>query len=109
MKPNKVSTHRNPHAVFACLRTIGLFFLSVWKLYKFCDFVFVGELTAYCMGPSKASYCELQDNHDGTFVLKIKPQEPGKHVLQVKYGGEHVNGRRQTQCPDFKQVHFPFS
>ncbi|XP_062567858.1 filamin-A-like isoform X3 [Saccostrea cucullata] len=51
-----------------------------------------GELTAYCMGPSKASYCELQDNHDGTFILKIKPQEPGKHVLQVKYGGEHVNG-----------------
>ncbi|XP_061194598.1 filamin-A-like isoform X4 [Saccostrea echinata] len=51
-----------------------------------------GELTAYCMGPSKASYCELQDNHDGTFILKIKPHEPGKHVLQVKYGGEHVNG-----------------
>ncbi|XP_078312685.1 filamin-C-like isoform X3 [Crassostrea virginica] len=51
-----------------------------------------GELTAFCMGPSKASYCELQDNHNGTFLLKIKAQEPGRHVLQVKYGGEHVNG-----------------
>ncbi|XP_056004557.1 filamin-C-like isoform X2 [Ostrea edulis] len=51
-----------------------------------------GELTAFCMGPAKASYCELQDNHDGTFVLKVKPQEPGRHVLQIKYGGEHING-----------------
>ncbi|XP_065926036.1 filamin-A isoform X4 [Magallana gigas] len=51
-----------------------------------------GELTAFCMGPSKASYCELKDNHDGTFVLKVKAQEPGRHVLQIKYGGEHVNG-----------------
>lgn len=51
-----------------------------------------GELTAFCMGPSKASYCELKDNHDGTFVLKVKAQETGRHVLQIKYGGEHVNG-----------------
>lgn len=47
------------------------------------------------MGPSKASYCELKDNHDGTFVLKVKAQETGRHVLQIKYGGEHVNG----ECP----------
>ncbi|KAK3094337.1 hypothetical protein FSP39_000435 [Pinctada imbricata] len=51
-----------------------------------------GELTAYCMGPNKAAYCELIDNKDGTFVLRIKPLEVGRHVLQVKYGGEHVNG-----------------
>lgn len=51
-----------------------------------------GELTASCMGPNKAAYCELEDNRDGTFELRIKPQEVGRHVLQVKYGGEHVQG-----------------
>ena len=45
------------------------------------------------MGPNKASYCELEDNRDGTFELRIKPNEVGRHVLQVKYGGEHVQGK----------------
>ena len=51
-----------------------------------------GELTASCMGPNKAAYCELEDNRDGTFEMRIKPHEVGRHVLQVKYGGEHVQG-----------------
>ena len=53
-----------------------------------------GELTAYCMGPHQVAFCELQDNKDGTFNLGMKAQESGKHVLQVKYGGEHVQGRQ---------------
>ena len=55
-----------------------------------------GELTAQCSGPSKVAYCELFDHRDGTFTLSVKPQEPGKHVLQIKYGGEHVPG--MTSC-----------
>jgi len=51
-----------------------------------------GELTAYCMGPSKVAHCELSDHHDGTYRLVVRPQEVGKHVLQIKYGGEHVQG-----------------
>ena len=51
-----------------------------------------GELTAQCNGPSKVAYCELFDHRDGTFTLSVKPQEPGKHLLQIKYGGEHVPG-----------------
>lgn len=51
-----------------------------------------GELTAYCMGPTKVAHCELEDHHDGTFRLIVRPQEVGRHVLQVKYGGEHVQG-----------------
>ncbi|KAH9509017.1 hypothetical protein Btru_048613 [Bulinus truncatus] len=51
-----------------------------------------GELTAYCMGPSKVAYCELSDHHDGTYHLVVRPQEVGKHVLQIKYGGENVQG-----------------
>ncbi|XP_076454336.1 filamin-B-like isoform X2 [Babylonia areolata] len=49
-----------------------------------------GELTAYCMGQSKVAVCELEDFNDGTFRLIVRPQEVGQHMLQVKYGGEHV-------------------
>ena len=54
--------------------------------------VFVGELTAHCMGPTKVAYCELVDHRDGRFTLHVKPQEAGRHVLQIKFGGEHVPG-----------------
>lgn len=52
----------------------------------------LGELTAHCMGPHKVAYCELYDHRDGTFTLYLKPQEGGRHVLTIKYGGEHVPG-----------------
>jgi filamin len=51
-----------------------------------------GELTAQCMGPRKTAYCELYDHGDGTFTLNIRPQEPGKHQLGIKYSGDHVPG-----------------
>jgi len=51
-----------------------------------------GELTAHCMGINKVAFCEFQDHKDGTFELLIKPQETGKHVLQIKYNDEHVPG-----------------
>ena len=56
-------------------------------------FLFAGELTASCTGPTKpAALCDLKDRQDGTFVLVVVPQETGKHVVNVKYGGEHVPG-----------------
>ncbi|ESO98830.1 hypothetical protein LOTGIDRAFT_231196 [Lottia gigantea] len=67
-----------------------------------------GELTAFCMGPTHAAFCELQDNHDGRYNLRIKPQETGRHVLQIKYGGEHVLGSpyafRISAQPDASKV-----
>jgi len=51
-----------------------------------------GELTAHCMGPSKVAFCEFFDHKDGTFTLYVKPQESGKHLLQVKYNDDHVPG-----------------
>jgi filamin len=51
-----------------------------------------GELTAQCMGQRKTAYCELYDHGDGTFTLNIRPQEPGKHALSIRYSGEHVPG-----------------
>ena len=53
-----------------------------------------GELTAHCMGPTREAYCSLYNNHDGTFTLTIKPQEPGHHLLQVKYNDDHIPGKR---------------
>lgn len=51
--------------------------------------IFLGELTAHCVGPHKVAYCELYDHGDGTFTLNVKPQEAGRHALTIKYGGEY--------------------
>ncbi|OQR79827.1 hypothetical protein BIW11_05461, partial [Tropilaelaps mercedesae] len=67
-----------------------------------------GELTAHCTGPNKMAHCELYDHRDGTFTLFVKPQEGGKHLLNVKYGGEHVPGSPFTMkicgAPDASRV-----
>lgn len=67
-----------------------------------------GELTAHCMGPQKVAFCEFYDHKDGTFTLYVKPQEPGKHLLQIKYNDEHVPGSpfivRISGPPDASKV-----
>lgn len=67
-----------------------------------------GELTAHCTGPRKVAYCELYDHGDATFTLNIKPQEPGRHLLTIKYGGQHVTGSpfglRVVGAPDASKV-----
>ncbi len=44
------------------------------------------------MGPSTMAEVHIGDNRDGTYSLLICPAEAGKHVLDVKYGGEHIQG-----------------
>uniref|UniRef100_A0A8R1DTB9 Calponin-homology (CH) domain-containing protein n=1 Tax=Caenorhabditis japonica TaxID=281687 RepID=A0A8R1DTB9_CAEJA len=51
-----------------------------------------GQLSALCMGPVKAAYCELYDHRDGTYALCVRPAEIGKHTLVIKYNDEHVKG-----------------
>lgn len=72
------------------------------------NFVFKGELTANCIGTTKAALCEFVDQKNGTYLLKIKPQEVGKHILQIKYNDEHVEGSpfslRISQPPDANKV-----
>lgn len=68
-----------------------------------------GELSLHCVGPTnKTAYCELNDHQDGTFSLNLKPQEAGKHVLSVRYGGVHVQGSpfmvRVAGAPDPSRV-----
>ena len=68
-----------------------------------------GELTAHCTGPTQVAFCELTDHRDGTFTLHVKPQEAGKHMLNVKYGGEHVPGTH-SGCLYFvlKTIYYTF-
>ncbi|XP_037956587.1 filamin-C isoform X2 [Teleopsis dalmanni] len=67
-----------------------------------------GELTAHCAGPRKVAYCELYDHGDATFTLNIKPQEPGRHMLTIKYGGQNVPGSpfaiKVAGAPDASKV-----
>ncbi|XP_048520685.1 filamin-A [Dendroctonus ponderosae] len=67
-----------------------------------------GELTAHCAGPRKVAYCELYDHGDATFTLNVKPQEPGKHQLTIKYAGQHVQGSpfilKVAGAPDASKV-----
>ena len=52
-----------------------------------------GELTASCVGPTgKPAFCQLFDHQDATFTLGIRPQEAGRHVLSIKFAGQHVPG-----------------
>ena len=51
-----------------------------------------GELTANCNGSTKPAMCEFLDERNGTYTLVIKPQEIGKHILQLKYNDVHVEG-----------------
>ncbi|XP_078614618.1 filamin-A-like isoform X1 [Branchiostoma floridae x Branchiostoma japonicum] len=51
-----------------------------------------GTLTARCQGPTKRADIDLKDNMNGTFGLTIRPQEGGRHLLEIKYGGEHIQG-----------------
>ena len=67
-----------------------------------------GELTATCSGPHMVAFCELFDHRDGTFTLNIRPQEAGRHILQIKYNGENVPGSpyvlRISSAPDASKV-----
>ncbi|CAH1781771.1 unnamed protein product [Owenia fusiformis] len=67
-----------------------------------------GQLTAHCTGPTKVAYCELYDHRDGLFTLNVKPQEAGKHTLQVKYDDVHIPGSpytlRISGAPDASKV-----
>uniref|UniRef100_A0A914H238 Filamin-C n=1 Tax=Globodera rostochiensis TaxID=31243 RepID=A0A914H238_GLORO len=51
-----------------------------------------GHLSAQCSGPTRPEYCELLDNRDGTYVLRVRPKELGRHSLTIKYDNENVPG-----------------
>ncbi len=66
------------------------------------------EIYAQCTGPTKKIKCEILDQKDGTFFLKIKPEELGKHLIDVKFNQESVPGSpfslRVSAPPDPSKV-----
>ncbi len=54
----------------------------------------LGELTVFCNGPERKSFCELRDHRDGTFTLIIRAQDIGKHQLHVQFDGKEVPGNQ---------------
>jgi hypothetical protein len=54
-------------------------------------------LIAQCQGPNTLAYCELVDHRDGTFTLHITPKEPGRHTLDIQYGGDPVPGKSSVK------------
>ncbi|XP_062597927.1 filamin-C-like [Saccostrea cucullata] len=53
----------------------------------------LGDLTVKCVGPQMSEVpVTLVDNYDGTHSVKLRPAQPGRHILHIMYGNEHVHG-----------------
>ncbi|KAL5004306.1 hypothetical protein ScPMuIL_017762 [Solemya velum] len=51
-----------------------------------------GEVTAVCRGQLHNGRCDVIDQLDGTYVLKVFPTEAVTHTLSIHYDGNHVPG-----------------
>ncbi|XP_059161846.1 filamin-A-like isoform X3 [Physella acuta] len=51
-----------------------------------------GEITAECHSHRQNALCDLIENSDGQYILRITPTEAEKHVLQIRYDGIQVPG-----------------
>lgn len=49
-----------------------------------------GELSATCSGPTKSAFCKLEEISNGSYLLKVTPQEIGVHQLKVTFNGEQI-------------------
>lgn len=67
-----------------------------------------GELSASCLGLTKPAECQFVDLKDGTYELRIKPVETGKHFLCLKYNDINVSNSpftfKVTTWPDASKV-----
>ena len=55
-------------------------------------YLYVGELSVFCVGPQSLAPCSLTDHHNGRVSLLVSPLETGKHLLHVKFSATHVPG-----------------
>ncbi|RNA20284.1 Filamin/ABP280 repeat containing protein [Brachionus plicatilis] len=67
-----------------------------------------GELSANCLGLTKHAECQFIDRKDGTYELKIRPDEIGKHLLSLKYNDVNVSNSpftfKVSSLPDASKV-----
>lgn len=51
-----------------------------------------GALDLVMEGPSDEPKMRCKDNYDGTMSVEYVPTEIGEHIIEIKYGLEHING-----------------
>ena len=71
----------------------------------------IKHLNCDCITPSgKHSTPVIRDNHDGTYTVDVKADEPGVHAIDVELDGSKIPGSpymvRIVQAADKKKVHF---
>ncbi|CAG5132066.1 unnamed protein product, partial [Candidula unifasciata] len=49
-----------------------------------------GEVTADCHSNRHSARCDIKEEGDGGYTLRVLPTESEKHVLHIKYDGQHV-------------------
>ncbi|KAJ8310288.1 hypothetical protein KUTeg_012153 [Tegillarca granosa] len=51
-----------------------------------------GEISANCKGHLHGTRCDVIQQNDGLFTLRVFPTEASHHTLDILYDGEHVPG-----------------
>ena len=48
------------------------------------------------MGPAHVAEVHIGKNEDNTYSLLITPKEAGRHILDVKYGNDPIQGETNS-------------
>jgi len=48
------------------------------------------QIDVFVIGPSNQIKPKIFDNGDGTYQVEYVPKDPGNHVVEVKFNGEHL-------------------
>lgn len=68
-----------------------------------------GELSATCQGQVHTTRCDLIDQRNGNYLIRIFPTEAAYHILTIQYDHEHVPGSPFKipvgEPPDPRKVH----
>ncbi|BFZ00555.1 hypothetical protein BsWGS_03594 [Bradybaena similaris] len=67
-----------------------------------------GEVAAECHSHRHSARCDIKEEAEGCYTLRILPTESEKHVLHITYDGQHVPGSPFTlrigEPPDASKV-----
>ena len=66
-----------------------------WLYLKHWLFI-TGELAASCQGQVHTTRCDVIDQKDGNYLIRLFPSEATYHTLTIKYDHEHVPGKNNN-------------
>lgn len=55
--------------------------------------ILTGEVAAECHSHRHSARCDIKEEADGCYTLRVLPTESEKHVLHITYDGHHVPGQ----------------